>query len=150
VADSRALYEQVILDHNRNPRNFREIANPSLQARGYNPLCGDQLTVYVRMAGDRIADVAFQGSGCAISKSSASMMTDALKGKLKTEAATLFATFCRMATSEPNAAVPEDALGRLAAFRGVREYPVRVQCATLPWHTLMAALEGREEPASTE
>ena len=150
MVDSRALYEQVILDHNRNPRNFREIANPSLQARGYNPLCGDQLTVYVRMAGDRIADVAFQGSGCAISKSSASMMTDALKGKLKTEAATLFATFCRMVTSEPNAAVPEDALGHLAAFRGVREYPVRVKCATLPWHTLMAALEGREEPVSTE
>ena len=144
------LYKEVILDHYKDPRNKRDVPDAPLSCSRDNPLCGDQLTIYVRMAGDRIADVAFQGSGCAISKSSASMMTDALKGKLKREAATLFATFCRMVTSEPNAAVPEDALGDLAAFRGVREYPVRVKCATLPWHTLMAALEGREEPVSTE
>lgn len=145
----RALYEQVIIDHNRRPRNFREMENPTARARGYNALCGDQLTVYLKTEGDRIVDVSFLGSGCAISKSSASMMTEALKGKTRKQAEGLFVQFHQMVTGESDATVPDD-LGQLAALRGVREYPIRVKCATLTWHALLAALAGKGDTVSTE
>ena len=141
------LYQEVILDHNRRPRNFRVIEAPSHHAEGYNPLCGDRLDLFVTVEGDRIADVAFQGSGCAISKASASLMTDALKGRTVEEARQLFERFHRMVTTPPD--VPVEDLGKLSVFAGVREFPVRVKCASLAWHTLKAALD-REEIVTTE
>jgi nitrogen fixation NifU-like protein len=144
------LYQQVILDHNRTPRNFRTLACPTRAAEGYNPLCGDRISVEVDLEADRIRDVAFQGSGCAISTASASMMTVALKGKTLDEAARAFAQFHGMLTDEAAAGEPPAALGKLAAFAGVREFPIRIKCATLPWHALRAALAGTAEPVSTE
>jgi nitrogen fixation NifU-like protein len=142
------LYQEVILDHNRRPRNFRTIAGATAQ-QGYNPLCGDRLTVYVAVAGGRIADVAFEGSGCAISKASASLMTEALKGRTVDEARALFERFQAMVTSPLGSDVPE--LGKLAALAGVREFPTRVKCASLAWHTVKAALDGATGSAvSTE
>jgi len=141
------LYQEVILDHNKRPRNFRVIESPSHHAEGYNPLCGDRLDLFVTLAGDRIADVAFQGSGCAISKASASLMTDALKGHTVSEARDLFERFHRMVTTPPD--VPVEDLGKLSVFAGVREFPVRVKCASLAWHTLKAALD-REDNVTTE
>ena len=141
------LYQEVILDHNRRPRNFRVIEPPSHHAEGYNPLCGDRLDLFVTVEGDRIADVAFQGSGCAISKASASLMTDALKGRTVEEARQLFERFHRMVTTPPDEAVED--LGKLSVLAGVREFPVRVKCASLAWHTLKAALD-REEIVTTE
>jgi nitrogen fixation NifU-like protein len=141
------LYQEVILDHNRRPRNFRVIEAPSHHAEGYNPLCGDRLDLFVAIEGDRIADVAFQGSGCAISKASASLMTDALKGRTVQEARELFERFHRMVTTPPDA--PVEDLGKLSVLAGVREFPVRVKCASLAWHTLKAALD-REQRVSTE
>jgi nitrogen fixation NifU-like protein len=153
MSDLRDLYQEVILDHSKRPRNFHVIADASRRAEGYNPLCGDRETVYLVLEGDRVKDVAFQGAGCAISTASASMMTESVKGKTRAEADALFARFHELITgkngeSNPNA--PE--LGKLEVFSGVREYPVRVKCATLPWHTLKAALESEGEPAvvSTE
>lgn len=146
----RALYEQVILDHNKNPRNFREIAEPDRELKGYNPLCGDQFTIYVKFDGDVIADVAFKGSGCAISKSSASVMTTELKGKTRAEALEIFNRFHHMITSAPDAPMDEDALGKLRVFSGVREFPVRIKCATLAWHAMAAALENKQGQISTE
>jgi nitrogen fixation protein NifU and related proteins len=145
--DLNDLYQEVILDHNRRPRNFRAIAAPSHHAEGYNPLCGDRLNLYVQVDGDVITDVAFQGSGCAISKASASMMTDAIKGHTVAEAQDLFRRFHDVVTTPP--AQPVEDLGKLSALAGVREFPVRVKCASLAWHTLKAALE-RGESASTE
>lgn len=133
------LYQEVILDHNRRPRNFRTIAGATAQ-EGYNPLCGDRLKVYVAVAGGRIADVAFEGSGCAISKASASLMTEALKGRTVDEARALFEQFQAMVTSPLGSDVPD--LGKLAALAGVREFPTRVKCASLAWHTVKAALDG--------
>jgi nitrogen fixation NifU-like protein len=141
------LYQEVILDHNKRPRNFRVIEAPSHHAEGYNPLCGDRLDLFVSVDGDRIADVAFQGSGCAISKASASLMTDALKGRTVQEARELFERFHRMVTTPPDA--PVEDLGKLSVLAGVREFPVRVKCASLAWHTLKAALD-REQRVSTE
>jgi nitrogen fixation NifU-like protein len=141
------LYQEVILDHNKRPRNFRVIESPSHHAEGYNPLCGDRLDLFVTLDGDRIADVAFQGSGCAISKASASLMTDALKGHTVSEARDLFERFHRMVTTPPD--VPVEDLGKLSVFAGVREFPVRVKCASLAWHTLKAALD-REDNVTTE
>jgi nitrogen fixation protein NifU and related proteins len=141
------LYQEVILDHNKRPRNFRAIEAPSHHAEGYNPLCGDRLKLFVTVEGDRIADLAFQGSGCAISKASASLMTDALKGLTVADAQKLFERFHRMVTTPPD--VPVEDLGKLSVFAGVREFPVRVKCASLAWHTLKAALE-REDITSTE
>jgi nitrogen fixation NifU-like protein len=141
------LYQEVILDHNRRPRNFRTIASPSHHAEGYNPLCGDRLNLYVQVNGDTITDVAFEGSGCAISKASASLMTDALKGKTVAEANSLFERFHRVVTTPPDQ--PVEDLGKLSVLAGVREFPVRVKCASLAWHTLKAALE-REQTISTE
>ena len=143
------LYQEVILEHNKNPRNFREIENADKTADGNNPLCGDALRVYLTMEDDRVKDVAFKGSGCAISKASASMMTQAVKGKTKEEADTLFKEFRQMVMGEIDAEADENSLGKLKIFAGVREFPARVKCASLSWHTVHAALAG-EETASTE
>jgi nitrogen fixation NifU-like protein len=149
MSELSELYQQVILDHNKKPRNFRKIETPTHTAEGHNPLCGDQLTVYVALEGDEVKDVAFEGSGCAISKASASMMTQAVKGKAKVKAEELFKEFHAMVTGELDEEAQENELGNLKIFAGVREFPVRVKCATLPWHTLHAALN-KEELASTE
>jgi len=147
MSDLSDLYQEVILDHNRRPRNFRRMEGASHYAEGYNPLCGDRVTVFLKIADDRIADIAFEGSGCAISKASASLMTDRLKGSTVAEARTLFDRFHRMVTTPANQEVEE--LGKLSALAGVREFPVRVKCASLAWHTLKAAMD-REEKVSTE
>ena len=135
---TRALYEQAILDHNKNPCNFRAMADASCKAEGYNPLCGDEFTVYLRLEDDHIVDVSFEGCGCAISKSSASVMTTMLKGKTRQQAEYLFVDFHQMVAAEPGTPFEAAKLGKLAVFAGVREYPVRLKCATLPWHTLSA------------
>ncbi|HEV8439400.1 MAG TPA: SUF system NifU family Fe-S cluster assembly protein [Methylomirabilota bacterium] len=150
MSELRDLYQQVILDHNRKPRNFRKLPLPTQTAEGYNPLCGDRVSVELELEGDLIRDIAFQGSGCAISKASASMMTAGLKGKTVDEAEKAFEQFHGMLTDDrPSGELPA-ALGKLAAFAGVREFPIRIKCATLPWHTLRAALLGKAEPVSTE
>jgi nitrogen fixation NifU-like protein len=141
--DLRELYQEVILDHTKHPRNFREMPAANRRADGHNPLCGDRATVFLQVEGEVVRDVSFKGSGCSISTASASMMTDALKGKTVAEALALFERFHDLVTSDPGrsaAAAPE--LGKLAAFAGVHEFPVRVKCASLPWHTMKAALEG--------
>lgn len=143
------LYQEVILDHNKNPRNFRELETATQTADGNNPLCGDALRVYVEMKDDRVKDVAFKGSGCAISKASASMMTQIVKGKTREEAEVLFDEFHKMVTGELDAEAEENHLGKLKIFAGVLEFPARVKCASLSWHTLHAALN-EEETVSTE
>lgn len=143
------LYQEVILDHNKNPRNFREISNADQYADGKNPLCGDALRVYVAIDGDTVSDVAFKGSGCAISKASASMMTQVVKGKTKGEAEAIFGEFHRMVTGDLDIDTDENNLGKLKIFAGVLEFPARVKCASLSWHTLNAALHG-EDVVSTE
>jgi nitrogen fixation NifU-like protein len=143
------LYQEVILDHNKNPRNYREIENASHHADGHNPLCGDQLKVYLKMENGLVSDVSFVGSGCAISKASASMMTQAVKGKTKEEAETLFTEFRAMVMGELDIENDENHLGKLKIFAGVLEFPARVKCASLSWHTVHAALNN-EEIASTE
>ena len=143
------LYQEVILEHNKNPRNFREIEGADREADGKNPLCGDALRVYVAMDGDTIADVAFKGSGCAISKASASMMTQSVKGKTKGEAEHIFDEFHRMVTGDLDIETDDNDLGKLKIFSGVLEFPARVKCASLSWHTLNAALHG-DESVSTE
>jgi nitrogen fixation protein NifU and related proteins len=147
MSDLSDLYQEVILDHNRRPRNFRRIDRPSHEAEGYNPLCGDRLTVFLTVDDGRIADVAFEGSGCAISKASASLMTDRVKGCTVPEAQDLFVRFQRMVTTPPDREVED--LGKLSALAGVREFPIRVKCASLAWHTLKAALE-QTQRVSTE
>jgi nitrogen fixation NifU-like protein len=147
--DRRALYEQVILEHNRSPRNFCRMANPTCEAKGYNALCGDQFTVYLKLLDGKIEEVSFEGCGCAISKSSASLMTQALRGKTAAEAKTLFERFQKMVTSDPAEPAPVEDVGKLEVLCGVREYPVRVKCATLAWHTMIAALE-KEKAAEAE
>jgi len=143
------LYQEVILEHNKNPRNFREIVDADQYADGKNPLCGDALRVYVALDGDTVTDVAFKGSGCAISKASASMMTQAVKGKTKAEAEAIFGEFHRMVTGDLDIETDENDLGKLKIFAGVLEFPARVKCASLSWHTLNAALHG-EDVVSTE
>ena len=150
MTDLRDLYQEVILDHNKSPHNYREMADASRIALGHNPLCGDKMKLYVRIEGDRIADVAFQGSGCAISKASASIMTDAIKGKTLAEAETLYGKFHDLVTVPPDVKADGAGLGKLAVFSGVREFPARVKCATLPWHTLEMALKSANEVAKTE
>jgi len=149
MADLRDLYQEVILEHSKAPRNYRQLAAANHHAEGFNPLCGDHFTVYLEMEGDAIRDVSFQGSGCAISKASASMMTQAVKGKSKEQAAKLFDTFHKLVTTGEANGNQSD-LGKLAVFSGVSEFPVRVKCATLAWHTLQAAIEGSQDPVSTE
>jgi len=148
MADLRELYQELILEHSKAPRNYRELKSADHKAEGYNPLCGDRFTVCVQMQGDSIQDIAFQGSGCAISKASASMMTQSVKGKTKQEARELFERFHRTVTGNTNGTSAD--LGKLAVFSGVAEFPTRVKCATLAWHTLQAALEGKQEAVSTE
>lgn len=143
------LYQEVILDHNKKPRNFHKLENANRTAEGFNPLCGDQLNVYLQIEDEQVKDVSFEGSGCAISKASASMMTQAVKGKTKDEVEILFNEFHRMAMGELNEESEENHLGKLKIFAGVRDYPARVKCATLSWHTMHAALEG-EDTATTE
>ena len=147
MSDLNDLYQEVILDHNRRPRNFRVLADASHSAEGYNPLCGDRLTLYLKLAGGVVRDVSFEGAGCAISKASASLMTDAVKGKTVAEVQALFERFHRMVTTPPEQAVED--LGKLSALAGVREFPVRVKCASLAWHTLKAAMAD-EKRTSTE
>jgi nitrogen fixation NifU-like protein len=144
------LYQEVILEHSKAPRNFRLLKDANHYAEGFNPLCGDRLTVYVDLEGDAIRNISFQGSGCAISKASASMMTQSVKGRTKQEVDALFDNFRRLVTGKLKGEEDSPDLGKLAAFSGVSEYPVRVKCATLPWHTLRAALYGEHETVSTE
>ncbi len=148
MADLRELYQELILEYSKAPRNYREMKSSDHKAEGYNPLCGDRFTVSVQMQGDSIQDIAFQGSGCAISKASASMMTQSVKGKTKQEARELFEHFHRTVTGNKNGTSTD--LGKLAVFAGVAQFPTRVKCATLAWHTLLAALEGKQEAVSTE
>lgn len=144
----RDLYQDVILDHSRRPRNFRVLADPAHKAEGYNPLCGDRLTLYVDVKDDVVRDISFQGSGCAISTASASVMTEVLRGKSRAEAERLFQAFHALVTGKESPLGVE--LGKLAVFAGVSEFPSRVKCAMLAWHTAKAALEGKEESVSTE
>ena len=148
--DLRELYQQVILDHNKNPRNYREMPNATSKIEGYNPLCGDKVTVYVKLEDDLVKDVAFQGTGCAISTASASLMTESLKGKTRAEAEAIFREFHDLITGKSDEADAEERLGKLAVFGGVREFPVRIKCASLPWHTFHAAVEGEDKTVSTE
>ncbi len=150
MPDLRELYQEVILDHTKHPRNFHALDDATAKASGNNPLCGDRVTVYLRMEGDRIVDASFQGQGCAISKSSASLMTDAIKGHTRAEAEGLFDRFHEMITGKPGAPVDEKALGKLAVFQGVSEFPLRVKCASLAWHTLKSALESKEGVVTLE
>ncbi len=149
MSELNDLYQEVILDHNKNPRNFREMKTANYKADGHNPLCGDQLKVFLQMEDDKVKDVSFVGSGCAISKASASMMTQAVKGKTKEETDKMFTEFRQMVTGELDEETEENSLGKLKIFAGVREFPARVKCASLSWHTVHAALHG-EETASTE
>jgi nitrogen fixation NifU-like protein len=145
----RDLYQEVILDHSKNPRNFRVPGGAPRQAKGYNPLCGDRITLYVDVEGGVVKSIGFQGAGCAISTASASMMTEALKGRTEAEAEELFAAFHAVLTGRSRTS-DEEKLGKLSVFAGVRDYPVRVKCATLAWHTLKAALARQEAAVSTE
>ena len=149
--DLRELYQSVILDHNKRPRNFRRIEDAVHHADGHNPLCGDKLTVYLELDDDdRVCDVAFEGEGCAISTASASLKTESVKGKSRREVDEIFERFHQLVTSRGDQDVSQDGLGKLAVFSGVREYPMRVKCASLAWHTLMAALSDSSETAKTE
>ena len=151
MSELRELYQQVILDHNKNPRNFGPLDAATASQEGRNPLCGDHLQVHVQVdGGGTIRDIRFEGEGCAISKASASIMTDSLKGRSRAEAEALFARFHSMVTAETDAPVDDEAVGKLAVFSGVREFPMRIKCATLAWHTMKAALDGDAEPVSTE
>ena len=153
MSDVRELYQSVILDHNKRPRNFRKVEGANRRAEGYNPLCGDKVTVQLRVEDDVVRDVGFEGSGCAISTASASMMTESVKGRSLADAERLFRQFHDLLAGESRK-LPSDeqqkALGKLILFSGVREYPARVKCATLVWHALHSALEGRVDPVSTE
>jgi nitrogen fixation NifU-like protein len=147
--DLRELYQDIILDHSKHPRNFGKLAEANRQARGNNPLCGDRITLALKLDGDRIADAKFEARGCAISVASASMMTDMVKGKTVEEARVLFEQFHGLVTGKPMHDESDD-LDRLAALSGVRDFPSRIKCATLPWHALTAALEGTQDEVRTE
>jgi nitrogen fixation NifU-like protein len=150
VNELRELYQEVILDHSKRPRNLRGMPEANRHAVGHNPLCGDRATVYLLVEGDVVKDVSFEGAGCSISTASASMMTDALKGKTVAEAGALFERFHELVTADPSKAASASAeLGKLAVFAGVHEFPMRVKCASLAWHTMKAALDGGDK-ASTE
>lgn len=150
MTDLTELYQSIILDHNRKPRNFREMPEADRRAEGRNPLCGDQLVVWLRMDGDTIADASFRGVGCAISKASASIMTSLVKGKTRAEAEELHGRFHDLVTGKLGDGVDRQALGQLAAFSSVSRFPVRVKCASLSWHTLRSALDDRAETVTTE
>jgi nitrogen fixation NifU-like protein len=145
--DIADLYQQVILDHSKSPRNFHQLAGATCRAQGHNPLCGDNYTIFAILEGDVIRDISFQGSGCAISKASASLLTESLRGKSRAEAKTLFDAVHEMVTTGN---LGQSNLGKLAVFAGVHKFPARVKCAILPWHALLAAVEGKGEPVTTE
>jgi nitrogen fixation NifU-like protein len=147
MSELRELYQSTILDHNKSPRNFGKLSHANREANGHNPLCGDRITIHADVEGDALRDVAFEGAGCAISTASASLMTQAVKGKPLAAVNALFERFHELVTAGGE---PDPALGKLAVFAGVREYPMRVKCATLAWHTLRAALEGRRDTTRTE
>jgi nitrogen fixation NifU-like protein len=149
-SELRDLYQEVVIDHSKKPRNFRKPEGANRSAEGLNPLCGDEITVYLRLSGDVIEDIGFQGAGCAISKASASLMTAALKNKSKAEAEALFQRVHSMVSEGPKSSVNPEELGKLAVLSGVWEFPARVKCATLAWHTLRSALDGSGAPVSTE
>jgi nitrogen fixation protein NifU and related proteins len=149
MADLRDMYQEAILEHAKSPRNYRVLESATRRAEGFNPLCGDHCTVYLKLDGETIEDIAFQGSGCAISRASASMMTQSLKGKTTSEAESLFERFHRMVTGQADAG-SRPQVGKLEALAGVSEFPARVKCATLAWHTFEAALHGEREPVTTE
>lgn len=150
MSNSDDLYKQIILEHNKTPRNFREMADATQHAAGHNPLCGDQFTIFLKLNDGVIDDISFTGAGCAISKSSASIMTTLLKGKSVAEAEKLFKQFHTMITSDPEAELDTSDFGKMAVFAGVREFPVRIKCATLAWHTLLAAIDHKAKQVSTE
>jgi len=150
MSDLRELYQELILDHNKRPRNRRPLPNADREAKGYNPLCGDRVTIFVSLEGDRVKEVTFEGSGCAISTASASLMTESLKGKTLDEAKAIFRRFHRLVTGESVETEEGPGLGKLEVFSGVCQYPARVKCATLAWHTLNAALEDRHTEVTTE
>ena len=144
------LYQEIILEHSKAPRNYRKPASVNQEAEGYNPLCGDRCTVFLDIEDGAIKDIGFQGSGCAISRASASMMTQTVKGKSRAEAAQIFERFHRLVTGEQDAVAHASEMGKLAAFAGVSKFPARVKCATLAWHTLQSALDGKQDPVTTE
>ncbi len=149
--DLRDLYQEIILDHNRNPRNFRVMEDATREIEGYNPLCGDRYTIYLKIEDDTVKDISFQGAGCAISKASASVMSSLVKGKSVAEAEALFKSFHGLLTSGEEVTVEKlESLGKLGVFAGVKEYPMRVKCATLAWHTMNTALHGSDDTVSTE
>ena len=150
MSDLGELYQELIVGHSKKPRNFRKIEGADHQAEGYNPLCGDKITVYLKLKDDVVQEIGFQGSGCAISTASASLMTERAKGKTRAEAEALFDVFHKLVTEGPAEELDTSQLGKLAVFSGVCEYPARVKCATLAWHTLRAALQGSAEAVSTE
>jgi nitrogen fixation protein NifU and related proteins len=150
MSDLSDLYQEVILDHNRRPRNYGVLPEPARRARGHNPLCGDRLTVSLRVEGEGICEIQFEGSGCAISKASASLMTEAVKGRTVAEALALFERFQALVTTPIERAVDHESIGKLAVFAGVREFPMRVKCATLAWHTLKSALAQADGVTRTE
>ena len=149
-SELQGLYQEVIIDHSKQPRNFRKLVDATGTAEGFNPLCGDHLRVYVKLVGGVIEDIAFQGDGCAISKASASLMTAALKGKKEEEALALFGHVHTLLTVGPNGAAKPEDVGKLAVLSGVCEFPTRVKCATLAWHTLRSALERNDARVLTE
>lgn len=146
----RDLYQEMLLDHHKRPRNFGKLQGGNRRADGYNPLCGDRVTVYLLLEDGAIKDIAFEGSGCAICTASSSVMTEILKGKTEEDAEKIFGRFHDLVTSEPDAAFDAEDLGKLAIFAGVREFPMRVKCATLAWHTMRSALQGADETVTTE
>ena len=149
MTELQDLYQELILDHGRRPRNFRALNDATRSTEGYNPLCGDKVKIYVKMDGDVVRDISFEGTGCAISTASASIMTESLKGKTRADAEELFQTFHDLVTGQ-KAKVDAPELGKLEVFSGVSEFPIRVKCATLSWHTLRAALNGQGDVVSTE
>jgi nitrogen fixation NifU-like protein len=149
VTDLQDLYQELILDHGSRPRNLKKLAGANHTAEGYNPLCGDKVKVYVNLDGEVVKDISFEGAGCAISTASASIMTETLKGKTRAEADALFEMFHDLVTGQQRK-LDSPELGKLAVFSGVSEFPMRVKCATLSWHTLRAAIKGKEEVVSTE
>jgi nitrogen fixation NifU-like protein len=150
MSDLQDLYQELILDHNKRPRNRRALESPSAKAEGYNPLCGDRVTVFINVEDDKVKDVTFEGSGCAISTASASLMTETLKGKTLDEAKVLFRRFHSLVTGDPSECDQGEGLGKLEVFSGVCRYPARVKCATLAWHTVKSALDEQDETVSTE
>jgi nitrogen fixation NifU-like protein len=150
VFDSQELYQEIVMDHNRRPRNFGSMTDSTATSEGFNPLCGDQITLFLKVSEDIVEDISFEGVGCAISKSSASMMTEGVKGKSVEEALTVFEAFREMITAKSDGSKDSEILGDLEILKGVAQYPTRIKCATLSWHTLQAALQGTERDISTE